>query len=69
MIEFMSLTYCRSRRDIFPAAQFLTVCGKSAFTVIPFTVSVHGEPNEVRNLSGFECLEKEGFLGTQRASE
>jgi hypothetical protein len=59
MIEFMSLTYFRSRRDIFPAAQFLTVCGKSAFTVIP---------NKVRNLSGFDCLEKEGFLGTQRAS-
>jgi hypothetical protein len=26
-------------------------------------------PNEVRNLSGFECPGKEGFLGTQRASE
>jgi hypothetical protein len=37
--------------------------------VIPFTVSVHGEPNEVRNLSGFECKEEEGFLGTKRASE
>ena len=37
--------------------------------VIPFTVNVHGEPNEVRNLSGCECKEKEGFLGTPRASE
>jgi hypothetical protein len=26
-------------------------------------------PNEVRNLSGFENQEKEGFLGTLRASE
>jgi len=26
-------------------------------------------PNEVRNLSGFECQKKERFLGTQRASE
>jgi len=34
--------------------------GKSLFAVIP---------NEVRNLSGFECKEEEGFLGTQRASE
>jgi hypothetical protein len=36
------------------------VCEKSLFAVIP---------NEVRNLSGFECKEKKGFLGTQRASE
>jgi hypothetical protein len=26
-------------------------------------------PNEVRNLSEFETHEKQGFLGTQRASE
>jgi hypothetical protein len=26
-------------------------------------------PNEVTNLSGFECPGKGGFLGTQRASE
>jgi hypothetical protein len=26
-------------------------------------------PNQVRNLSGFDSKEKEGFLGTQRASE
>jgi hypothetical protein len=26
-------------------------------------------PNEVRNLSGIECKDKERFLGTQRASE
>ena len=64
----MSLTYFGSRWDVFPAAHFLTVCGKSVFTVIPFTVSVHGEPNEVRNFFGFECLEEEGFLGMQRAS-
>jgi hypothetical protein len=25
--------------------------------------------NSARNLSGFECKEKEGFLGTKRASE
>ena len=25
-------------------------------------------PNEVRNLSGFECEKKEGFPGTQHAS-
>src|ERR1700675_18499 len=36
-----------------------TACGKSAMSVIP---------NEVRNLSGFESKEREGFLGTQRAS-
>jgi hypothetical protein len=33
---------------------------KSALSVIP---------NEVRNISGFDCQEKERFLGAQRASE
>jgi hypothetical protein len=31
---------------------------KSALSVIPFTKNVLGEPNEVRNLSGFEDQEK-----------
>jgi len=36
---------------------------------LPLSCQSVPEPNEVRNLSGFECKEKEGFLGTQRASE
>jgi hypothetical protein len=35
------------------------------FVVIPFTENVLGEPNLVRNLSGCECKQEEGFLGTQ----
>ena len=43
-----------------PVAQTLQFAEKAILIVIP---------NEVRNLSGFECEKKEGFLGTQRASE
>jgi hypothetical protein len=40
--------------------------GKKKKTIIDLYVVI---PNAVRNLSGYERTEKEGFLGAQRASE